>query len=71
MKRLQFALEQVYYIARKHSYEFRDMYNVYRVYEKWLNIMKEEQTFYITPNDEICYRTMKGVKGIAKVMFLL
>lgn len=50
--RLKFAFEHVNFVPHKLVYEFKNVKDVIHVDEKWFHIMKEKETFFLSPCEE-------------------
>ena len=70
IERLRFALENVHYISRNRRFEFKNMYNMVHIDEKWFHVMKVNEKYYLTPGEERPHRTTQSKKYIGKIMFL-
>lgn len=70
MKRMQFALSFVRYSRHSSQYEFHNMFDTVHIDEKWFNMYRDKENFYLTPNESAPHRTTQSKKFIGKVMFL-
>ncbi|OMO69418.1 hypothetical protein CCACVL1_19514 [Corchorus capsularis] len=54
-----------------HDPIFKGMYNVIHIDEKWFNLTKQSETYYLLPDEEDPLRTCTSKHFIGKVMFLV
>lgn len=70
MQRIDHALSQVTLNERIDEYRFNSMYNYVHIDEKWFYLLRENQSYYLTPQEEAPYRHTKSKRYIGKVMFI-
>ncbi|KAL7158342.1 hypothetical protein ABFS83_02G136600 [Erythranthe nasuta] len=69
--RLQFCLSMLEGDYTQHDPLFSGMYNIIHIDEKWFNLTKKSEHYYLLPDEEDPHRTCKSKNFIAKVMFLV
>lgn len=68
--RLQFCLSMLKEDSLPHDPTFNDMFNLIHIDEKWFNMSRKNETYYLLPDEEDPYRTCKSKNFVGKVMFL-
>jgi len=68
LERIRFSLSQI--DDSIPTLPFKNMYNIVHVDEKWFNLCKIKNTFYLAPEEELPHRTVKSKRFIPKIMFL-
>ena len=69
IRRMRFAISFISR-CRGDKYEFNNMYDVVHIDEKWFNMYKGNENFYIVPGEEEPERSTQSKKYIGKIMFL-
>ncbi|KAL7087657.1 hypothetical protein ACP275_13G081300 [Erythranthe tilingii] len=69
--RLQFCLSMLEGDSIHHDPIFRGMYNIIHIDEKWFQLTKKSEHYYLLPEEEDPIRTCKSKNFIGKVMFLV
>lgn len=67
-ERVKFSLSMI--VPESNPPTFFDMFDCVHVDEKWFNLTKIKQTFYLCPDEPDPLRTCKSKRFIEKVMFL-
>ena len=68
--RLQFCLDMLDKESLPHDPKFHDMQNVIHIDEKWFDLSKKCETYYLLADEEEPHRTCKSKNFVTKVMFL-
>ncbi|XP_057808677.1 uncharacterized protein LOC131023146 [Salvia miltiorrhiza] len=68
--RLRFSLEALEYDRIANILKFKSMHNVVHIDEKWFNMTKANNRYYLTKEEPEPYRCCKSKKFITEVMFL-
>ena len=68
--RLRFRLSMLDKNSLPCKLKFMNMYNIIHIDEKWFNMSKTIETYYIMTDEEEPHRTCKSKNFITKVMFL-
>ncbi|PNX75296.1 mariner transposase [Trifolium pratense] len=68
--RLQFCISMLDASSLPHDPTFLGMYNIIHIDEKWFQMTKKSQNYYLLPDEEDPLRTCKSKNFIGKVMFL-
>ncbi|KAK9664743.1 hypothetical protein RND81_14G064800 [Saponaria officinalis] len=68
--RLHFVRSKIYLDRLLNCIKFKDMSNVIHIDEKWFNMTKASQRYYLVKEEEVPYRSCKSKRFIVKVMFI-
>ncbi|WOG82535.1 hypothetical protein DCAR_0101700 [Daucus carota subsp. sativus] len=68
--RVQFCLSKLEEDSLPHDPTFKSMQNVIHIDEKWFNMTRKNEKYYLLPNEEDPYRICKSKNFVTKVMFL-
>lgn len=68
--RLRFCLSMLESSSLPHNPIFSEMYNIIHIDEKWFNMTKKNEKYYLLPDEEDPERNCSSKKFIGKVMFL-
>ncbi|WOG98144.1 hypothetical protein DCAR_0417485 [Daucus carota subsp. sativus] len=68
--RLQFCLSMIDINSLPHQPQFIDMDNIIHIDEKWFNMTKKSETYYLVADEEEPHRVCKSKNFVEKVMFL-
>ncbi|XP_045831165.1 uncharacterized protein LOC123922494 [Trifolium pratense] len=71
ISRLRFCLSMLDENTILHDPQFKSMYNVIHIDEKWFNMTQKNKKYYLLANEDDPYRTCKNKNYITKVMFLV
>ncbi|XP_065862399.1 uncharacterized protein [Euphorbia lathyris] len=69
--RLKFCISMLEESSIPHDPTFKEMYNIVHIDEKWFQMTKKNQNYYLLPDEEDPLRTCKSKNFIGKVMFLV
>ncbi|KAL6568026.1 hypothetical protein OROHE_003710 [Orobanche hederae] len=70
LTRLQFSIQALYVDIPLKLVKFKSMHHIVPIDEKWFNLSRTSEKYYLSLDEEDPYRSCKSKRFITKVMFL-